>query len=73
MVKEPLKEALIRFLSDVPAKRLKQNMVKILLDFLKRHGKEGLPNFADDLFADLEPFFDLLDVIDKEVDQSALL
>lgn len=61
------------FLSDVPAKRLKQNIVKLLLDFLKYNCREELPDFMGDLFADLIPLFDLLDAIDRELDQSSLL
>ena len=72
IINESLTKAFNDFLSEVPASRLKQNMVKLLMDFLKQNNKEGLPGFMDDLYTDLIFLFVLLDSIDKETDQSAL-
>lgn len=70
---ETLLQAFAGFLSDVPTRRLRHNLELVLFDFFKRNYAEGFPDFVDDLFTDLTPFFDFLEIIDREVDQSDLL
>jgi hypothetical protein len=71
-ITEPLRAEFVRFLSTVPVRRLKQNMIKVLSSYLDHNSQEGLPEFMDDLLTDLMAFFDLLDIIDRQVDQSYL-
>lgn len=61
------------FLSNVPARRLKQSSIKLLLYFLKFECTEGMPDFMDSFFADFTALLDLLDTIECEVDQSGLV
>ena len=70
LITKALNEEFSVFLLTVPAKRLKQNTMRILLSYLKYEYTEGLPDFMDNLCTDLLYFFDLLDTIDKEIDQS---
>jgi len=72
VITEPLHAEFIRFLSSVPARRLKQNTVNVLSSYLDHTSQIGLPEFMDDFLTDLMAFFDLLDAIDQEIDQSAL-
>jgi hypothetical protein len=72
-ITETLNEEFAIFLLTVPAKRLKQNTIKILLGFLKNEGINGSPDFMINLCTDMLFFFDLLDTIDKELDQSGLV
>ena len=72
-ITETLNEEFAIFLLTVPAKRLKQNIIKILLGFLKNEGINGSPDFMINLCTDMLFFFDLLDTIDKELDQSGLV
>lgn len=72
-IPETLNEEFAIFLLSVPAKRFKQNTIKILLGFLKNEGVNGSPDFMVTLCTDMLFFFDLLDTIDKELDQSDLI
>ena len=72
MPTEILNDEFVSFLQNVPAKRLKQSILKLLLYFLKFECSGELPDFMDALCTDFLFLFDLLDVIDKEVDQSSL-
>ncbi|HMH20475.1 MAG TPA: hypothetical protein VK563_01805 [Puia sp.] len=47
-------------------------MLRILLYFLTQECTEGSPTYMKDVLPDLAAFFELLDLIDKEVDQSGL-
>lgn len=70
---EALDEEFSVFILTVPVKRLKQNILRIFFYFLKHECTDGSPEFIEALCEDLEAFFDLLDAIDREVDQSHLL
>lgn len=67
IITEALCEEFANFLLTVPATRLKQYIVKLLLTHLKYEHSDRLP---EKLPGDLIVFFDLLDTIDKETDQS---
>ena len=73
IVNEVLQAEFAAFLSCVPARRLKQNTMRILLSFLDHEHDTGLPDYMGDLYTDLLLLFHLLDSIDKETDQSHLL
>ncbi|WP_188934451.1 hypothetical protein [Puia dinghuensis] len=64
---EALQSAFEDFLNNVPAIRLKENMTKVLLAFLKHESPDGLPAFMDDHFIDLIFFFEFLDSVSAEV------
>jgi len=70
---ELLQEQFQEFISNVPARRLRNNMNKLLFYFLKSECSSGLPDFMDPFLTDFLFFTDLLDTIDDEVDQSELL
>jgi hypothetical protein len=70
MPTEILNDEFASFLKNVPAKRLKQSITKLLLYFLKFEDTGELPDFMDALYTDFLFLFDLLDVIDREMDQS---
>ena len=65
-----LQQALNDFISNVPVDRLKQNLIKVLLVYLKNESPAGLPDFVNDHFIDLIFFFEFLDSIDEEMKQS---
>lgn len=67
IITEALCEEFANFLLTVPATRLKQYIVKLLLTHLKYECPDKLPKSLPD---DLIIFFNLLDIIDKETDQS---
>jgi hypothetical protein len=73
IVNEVLQAEFVAFLSCLPARRLKQNTMRILLSFLDHEHARGLPDYMGDLYTDLLPLFHLLDSIDSETDQSHLL
>ena len=73
MLNQTLNHEFSNFLSNVPAKRLKQSLEKLLFYFLKFECSEKMPDFMDDLLTDFLFLFDLLDNIDKETDQSHLV
>ncbi len=73
IVNETLQAEFAAFLSCVPARRLKQNTLRILLSFLDHERATGLPDYMGDLYSDLLMLFYLLDSIDNEIDQSHLL
>ena len=71
---EVVKTEFIRFLEIVPASRLQENLLRMLIYYMeyKRKHREALPDFMDDLLGDLKGLFELLDVIEREVDQSGI-
>jgi hypothetical protein len=69
IVNETLQAEFTDFVSSVQAKRLKINIMRILLSFLKHERITGLPNYADEAFADLVILFDFLSAIDREAGQ----
>jgi hypothetical protein len=70
MITEALCEEFANFLLTVPATRLKQYIVTLLLTHLKYESPKKLP---EKLPGDLIVFFNLLDIIDKETDQSGII
>lgn len=70
IITEALCEEFANFLLTVPATRLKQYIVNLLLTHLKYESPDKLP---ENLPGDLIVFFDLLDIIDKETDQSGIV
>jgi hypothetical protein len=70
IITETLCEEFANFLLTVPAARLKQYVVKLLLTHLKYEYPDKLPEY---LPGDLIAFFNLLDIIDKEMDQSGII
>ena len=58
-------EELIHFIEYHPAKRINQNLRKLLLEFLQYDGAIEAP-YLNDLLYDLEGFYKLLDVIQEE-------
>jgi len=52
---------------------LKRNVRKMLFEFLELNYAVGLPTFTKELLVDLDHLLELLDTIDHETDQSALL
>jgi hypothetical protein len=70
VITEPLHAEFIRFISSVPVRRLKQNTAKVLSSYLDHNSQTGLPDFMDDFLTDLMAFFDLLDTIEQQIDQS---
>ena len=73
IIPETLNAGFVQFISSVPVSRLRQNTSKVLSSYLKNECTEGLPDFMDDFLTDLMAFFELLDIIDKEIDQSYLM
>jgi hypothetical protein len=71
-INEALRQKFIDFISNVPARRLKDSTTKLLLYFFKFEYTDELSDFKDPLLTDLLFLFDLLDTIDKEIDQSSL-
>ena len=72
MLNDDLKTAFISFLSSVPAGRLKRNLEKMFLVFLRCEWDSGLPVFTGDLIVDMEFLFELLDSIEGTQDQSGI-
>jgi hypothetical protein len=72
-INETLTQAFAEFVSEVPARRLKRNVRKMLFEFLELNYAVGLPTFTKELLVDLDHLLELLDTIDHETDQSALL
>jgi hypothetical protein len=66
-INKALQKVFSEFLSTVPVARLKQNMTRVLLTYLKHESPDGLPEFMDDHFKDLNYFFEFLDNILKEM------
>jgi len=64
LISQPLQEEFSDFISNVPASRLKQNMIRVLLTYLSHECPTGLPEFMDDHFIDLVFLFDFLDNIE---------
>jgi len=60
-----LTEALIRFMEYHPARRVDQNLRKMLLEFLQ-YGGALEAGYLSELLYDLEGIYDLLDVIQSE-------
>lgn len=61
------------FLDLVPAGRLSQNIRKLLFSFLTHEVEGGVDNDFDIYIKDLRDFFEFLDAIEAECDQSELL
>jgi hypothetical protein len=72
IINETLQTEFADFVSSVPAKRLKINIMRLLLSFLKHERITGLPNYADEAFADLVILLDFLSAIDREAGQPPL-
>lgn len=70
IINETLQAEFTDFVSSVPAKRLKVNIMRLLLSFLKHERITGLPNYADETFTDLVILFDFLSAIDREAGQA---
>jgi len=62
-----LKEEFIRFIEYHPAKRFTKNLRTMLLEFLMYDGAIEA-TYLDDLLYDLEALFELLDVIQNELE-----
>ncbi len=61
-------EELTRFMEYHPAKRVDQNLRRMLLEFLQYDGALEA-GYLNDLLYDLEGLYDLLDVIQAEKDK----
>ena len=71
-IPDSLQQEFAHFVLTVPAKRLKQSSTKLLIYFLKFECTDRMPDFMDGLFTDLLSLFDLLDSIDREIDQTGI-
>lgn len=67
-----LQDGLIIFLDLVPARRLGQNLRKLLICFLRHEVEDGTDDNFDFYMKDLSNLFELLDTIEEEYDQSEL-
>ena len=68
---EVVKTEFVRFLEIVPASRLQENLLRMLIYYMeyKRKRQEALPDFMDDHLIDLVFLFDFLDNIEAESTQ----
>jgi hypothetical protein len=64
-ISDELNEVFLKFLQDVPAKRLGRNLRKILVRYLI-HEHEALPVEFGDFLTDLDILFGLLDAVEGE-------
>ena len=63
---EVIQTEVTHFFEAVPATRLKQNIRRLLIFFIRARRGEGLPDFMNDCLVDCMLFFELLDIIDEE-------
>lgn len=67
---ETLKAQFDSFVQGVPAKRLKQNFIRVFYTYLEFSRKDGLPDYIDQFLPDSMQLLELLDAIDGEVNPS---
>ena len=65
LINKKLKNEFKRFIVHTPAQRLSRNLRTMLLEFLEWDSMEGA-EYRQDLFADLQNLFQLLDAVENE-------
>jgi hypothetical protein len=73
IITETLQNGFATFLNLVPARRLGQHVRKLLLYYLQHEVEDGVDGNFEESIKYLGDFFDFLDMIEEEYDQSAIL
>ena len=62
---EMLFKEVSQFLDTVPARRMRENMLKTILLLVRYRRKEGLPPYMNDFLSDIRLLFELLDAMEE--------